>query len=220
MPLKIQKNKCIYCGLSGGTRDHVPPRIFLDKPYPQNYTTVPACQKCNQEFGNDDEYIAYWIEFMRAIECNNGVLDRTRIEAIFAHSTRLDDRIFNSLKVDSDNIPYMDFENSRIINFFKRVAVAHFFVNKGEKTNLNNWDILFFLAKQSQPNTKRYEILGHRPDFNKPVFHDNISWEVIQPNNYKYFVDKNKKCVFVCIRDFLFGKACFCHNDNGCLSVK
>jgi hypothetical protein len=53
---------CAYCGSAPDTRDHVPPRIFLDKPYPENLMQVGACEACNNERSRDEEYAACLIE--------------------------------------------------------------------------------------------------------------------------------------------------------------
>ena len=52
-----KRESCIYCGADKDlTVDHVPPKLLLMRPYPQNLITVPACRKCNQSFQKDDEY--------------------------------------------------------------------------------------------------------------------------------------------------------------------
>ena len=53
---------CAYCGDITNTRDHVPSKILLDEPYPENLPVVPACSKCNQGFSLDEEYLACLIE--------------------------------------------------------------------------------------------------------------------------------------------------------------
>jgi hypothetical protein len=48
---------CIYCQCEeGSSRDHVPPKQMLRKPYPPNLFTVPSCEKCNQSYSKDEEY--------------------------------------------------------------------------------------------------------------------------------------------------------------------
>lgn len=52
------RSRCIYCGTSLNlTVDHVPPKLFLMRPYPSNLITVLACRVCNQSFQKDDEYL-------------------------------------------------------------------------------------------------------------------------------------------------------------------
>lgn len=48
---------CIYCGSRNNmTMDHVPPKLFLARPYPAGLITVPCCEQCNRSFQRDDEY--------------------------------------------------------------------------------------------------------------------------------------------------------------------
>ena len=49
--------QCVYCGLAAGeTRDHVPPKNLLKKPFRPNLRTVPACGACNRSFSQAEEY--------------------------------------------------------------------------------------------------------------------------------------------------------------------
>lgn len=57
MSVRNRKARCTYCGRSKKlTADHVPPKLFLEQPFPPNLLTVPACADCNQSFKADDEY--------------------------------------------------------------------------------------------------------------------------------------------------------------------
>jgi len=48
---------CIYCNTSiADTVDHIPPKLLLSQPYPDNLLTVPSCFKCNSSFQKHDEY--------------------------------------------------------------------------------------------------------------------------------------------------------------------
>ena len=53
---------CAFCGKDTETRDHIPSKILLDKPYPPNLPVVGACKKCNEEFSLDEEYLGCLIE--------------------------------------------------------------------------------------------------------------------------------------------------------------
>lgn len=54
--------KCVYCGAQPDTRDHVPSRVFLSDPMPDNLPVVEACDDCNQGFSLDEEYVACLVE--------------------------------------------------------------------------------------------------------------------------------------------------------------
>lgn len=44
------------------TRDHVPSRVLLDQPFPENLPNVPACEACNASFSLDEEYVACLVD--------------------------------------------------------------------------------------------------------------------------------------------------------------
>jgi hypothetical protein len=56
----IENGVCYLCGNEGvDSRDHVPPKAVLPKKYRsegEDLITVPAHQRCNREWKNDDEY--------------------------------------------------------------------------------------------------------------------------------------------------------------------
>jgi len=57
----------VYCALANGiTRDHVPPKSFFPTPRPHNLITVPACLKCNQGAGKDEDYFLATLMFSEA----------------------------------------------------------------------------------------------------------------------------------------------------------
>lgn len=47
-------NGCIYCGGSSETREHVPSKCLLDRPYPTNLNVVGCCESYNQSFSKDE----------------------------------------------------------------------------------------------------------------------------------------------------------------------
>lgn len=51
---------CAYCGVRNSeTVDHIPPKLLLAPPYPNNLLTVPACFACNTSFQANDEYTRF-----------------------------------------------------------------------------------------------------------------------------------------------------------------
>src|SRR5580700_2734927 len=73
------KGWCIFCGGPEETRDHVPSRVFLDQPYPDNLPVVPACHRCNTSFSADEEYLACLIECAKAGSVEEACSARPRI---------------------------------------------------------------------------------------------------------------------------------------------
>ena len=59
------KGGCAHCGASmtnePRTSDHIPSKVLLNSPYPENLMVVDACKKCNKSFSTDEEYAAAFL---------------------------------------------------------------------------------------------------------------------------------------------------------------
>jgi hypothetical protein len=53
---KVIVTTCLFCGEIADTKDHIPSKKLLEKPYPNNLLTIPSCDKCNKSFSLDEEY--------------------------------------------------------------------------------------------------------------------------------------------------------------------
>ena len=73
---------CVYCGGSEETRDHLPSRILLEKPYPDNLPAVPACQACNGGFSLDEEYLACVLECVLARSAHAQDFERPQVARV------------------------------------------------------------------------------------------------------------------------------------------
>ena len=62
---KRRYSKCIYCGKTAETREHIPSKVFLAEPYPDNLGIVPACFECNQSFSKDELFLSLLIEILK-----------------------------------------------------------------------------------------------------------------------------------------------------------
>ena len=61
-----QKAWCIQCRAGIGevdtSRDHVPSKALLRKPYPDNLPVVNICVECNNGFSEDEEYLHLFLQ--------------------------------------------------------------------------------------------------------------------------------------------------------------
>lgn len=62
---KNSYTECIYCSKKADTREHLPSKAFLRKPYPENLATLPACYKCNNSFSEDELLVSLAIQMMK-----------------------------------------------------------------------------------------------------------------------------------------------------------
>lgn len=68
-----------FLGVDDRTVEHVPARVFLDRPFPENLATVYACRGCNNGTSADELYVACLLEVILAETIDFKVLERRRI---------------------------------------------------------------------------------------------------------------------------------------------
>ena len=115
---------CIYCDGSEETRDHVPSRVFLDSPLPENLPVVAACWSCNNGFSRDEEYVACLIESAIAGSTNPDHIGRPEIANILRRSPALRARIEGAKSCEDGQILF-GFEPERVKNVLLKLARGH-----------------------------------------------------------------------------------------------
>lgn len=117
-------NGCIYCAGPEETRDHVPSRVFLDAPFPENLPVLPACWTCNNGFSLDEEYVACLIESAVAGSTDPACLRRPRVAEAMRRSPGLRSRIEAAKRVIDGRLAF-DPEGARIQNVVLKLARGH-----------------------------------------------------------------------------------------------
>jgi hypothetical protein len=115
---------CIYCGAQDSTREHVPSRVLLDKPYPENLPVVGACRPCNNGFSKDEEYVACLIESVIAGAAEPAKIRRPTIAALLDRSPFLRARIEASKNYDGDKTIF-EVEHDRVRRVILKLARCH-----------------------------------------------------------------------------------------------
>lgn len=81
--------RCALCGVGApATRDHVPPKVFLDDPLPAEVPVVRVCQECNGGASLDEEYVACIIDVALCGGVDEPTL-RPKVTAALAHTAAL-----------------------------------------------------------------------------------------------------------------------------------
>src|SRR5688572_9409203 len=80
---------CFHCGGPPNTNDHSPPKVLLDKPYPDEMITVPSCYECNNSASLDEAYLACAVECAVAGQTTPESVSRPAIQKMLAHSPAL-----------------------------------------------------------------------------------------------------------------------------------
>lgn len=84
---------CAQCGRPPGTRDHVPPRVFLDEPFPTNLPVIGTCRPCNAGASLDEEYVACLIEVAACGSADPANLKRPRVRRALERNAALAARL-------------------------------------------------------------------------------------------------------------------------------
>lgn len=117
-------NDCVYCGDISNTREHVPSKVFLDRPYPENLPVVGACFPCNNSFSADEEYVAAFIETVKADTTEPSKIGRKKIANLLERTPALKARIQNEIIYCNDRVMF-GMEVERIKRIVVKLARGH-----------------------------------------------------------------------------------------------
>lgn len=115
---------CIYCGGPVETREHVPSRILLEPPYPENLPVVGSCLSCNNGFSKDEQYFVCLIESALAGSTDPDLIRRSSVAKALRRSPALRTRI-ESGKTIFENQVVFSVESDRFSKIILKLARGH-----------------------------------------------------------------------------------------------
>jgi hypothetical protein len=198
------KGFCVYCGGPPETRDHVPSRVLLDDPLPDDLPVVDACTACNRGFSLDEEYLACFIECVLAGSTDPTRLRREKIECLLSQEDRLATRIEASARVDDQGALMWKPESERVRNVVVKLGRGH----AAYELSLPQLDdpqmvMVSPLVLLSEGDRQTFENAGSGefrewPEINSRAFLRAVGadpygdqagpWIVVQPGRYRYSV--------------------------------
>lgn len=150
------EDRCIFCGEKANTREHVVPRCFLDKPYPKDLPTLPSCHVCNNSFSEDEQYLMYLIDFLKSVEENQGESIRAKVEKTYRHSSSLEDRMFESIKIDEDESVFFAIETNRVVRVLVKIAHCLMVYRYCRDFNMDAFSTMYrFMPQLSESDQQR-----------------------------------------------------------------
>ncbi|MCL2762485.1 MAG: hypothetical protein FWD36_04665 [Treponema sp.] len=205
-------NYCSYCGNRPDTRDHVPSKILLDKPFPENLPVVPCCLECNNKFSVDEEYVSCIFECIIKNICEIKNIKNIRIRNIFERKITLYKKV-KELFSNNDIQQILYQEKERINNVLVKLSKGHYKYEFGEpmfnSPDIINTNILKYM-KDDDLN-KYFSFIKENifPEiwsrsfinfYQKELFW----WIEVQENVYLYLVyrDGDKSIVKIIIMDY------------------
>lgn len=118
------KGFCVHCGGPNETVDHVPSKVLLDEPYPENLMAASACRQCNNDFSIDEEYLACLLECVIAGSTTPDQLHRPKIARILRGNSSLLARL-QCARMDGAEGPVWAAENDRVSRVVLKLARCH-----------------------------------------------------------------------------------------------
>ncbi|MBB6247740.1 hypothetical protein [Rhodanobacter sp. A1T4] len=153
---------CVYCGGPEETREHVPSRVFLDKPLPENLPVLGACWSCNNGFSKDEEYVACLIASVIAGSTDPDQIGRPAVANILRRTPALRARI-ESAKCDQNGRTQFGVEPDRVRNIVLKLARGHAAFELGlpvrEEPNSLWWHPLELMAKDERDSFDACEMV-------------------------------------------------------------
>ena len=190
---------CVYCGCATESRDHVPSRVLLDEPYPENLPVVPACDACNRSYSLDEQYFACLIECAR-VGSVDGV-QRPKIARILRENLALADRISRARSVTDQNTISFSVETARARNVVLKLARGHLAYEASETLRRvpSHFMIAPLLTLESSsrqhfetiPGSQIWPEVGSRAMQRLTIAGNDVTdegWIEVQPEQYRYFV--------------------------------
>lgn len=205
---------CCYCGNWADTVDHVPSKVFLDSLYPDNLPVVPCCRKCNEQFSQDEEYVAVLLECVRWQTFNLEEFKREKVRKIVEHNPAILKTVRETINPLLDRHFTIDADNARLRTVMTKLIVGHLrFEGLDQLFYHDGLEIHFY-----------QDILNNREFYRK--FHSPISsgllpevgsraliamveqgctgspWFAVQPNMYEYCVAPDNSEVRIIIQNY------------------
>ncbi len=199
---------CIYCGSKVDTREHTPPKVFLDKPYPALLPVVGACKKCNQGFSQDEEYMACFIECVISGSADSDSVQRQVVKGALKHSEKLRRRLALAKKVDDGRV-FFEMEEERVSRVAKKIAVGHIYFELGLVADMRELDVMINpivimnekeLMEFNSINWNLWPEVWSRALVRMVEGGDESyqnGWLVVQDGRYRYAVIQNFRCIEV-----------------------
>lgn len=191
---------CIHCAGPTETRDHVPSRIFLDEPYPDNLPVVPACASCNRSFSLDEEYVACLVECARTGSVE--AVERPKIRRILQDRPALAARLAQARVVDGNGTISFKAETERVKKVVLKLARGHAAYELSEQKLDGPSHIMFVPLHSLDPRAREHFETPPQPTAWPEVGTRamqrmvvsvagpsviGLDWIDVQPGQYRYF---------------------------------
>lgn len=181
---KASLSSCVFCGKIASTKDHIPSKNLLEKPYPDNLLTIPSCSRCNRSFSLDEEY---FLNVLVEVSDNPTLLSKKEIGGNVykarERSLGLKKRIEDSFIKNDDGKFYFKSETDRIKRVIEKNALGLYFHRYKKRAELSHFRCVgFYPFSIEETRPPEIFLLTYTEKF-KPK-----RWTIIQKDIFSYIV--------------------------------
>jgi hypothetical protein len=205
---------CLYCGDAPDSREHVPSRVLLDKPYPENLPIVGACRPCNGSFSRDEEYLACAVAVALAGSVDPARVERQKVQGLLTERPALTARLSAALHQSAAGTT-LNIEQERVRNVLTKLARGHAFFELGEPVLDAPVTVAFApLHILSLDARRQFEVAPASTLWPPPGSRAMLQlietwptgqqqWVVVQPERYRYAVSAGPLFVRLVLSEYL-----------------
>lgn len=190
---------CVYCGGKPSTSDHVPSKVLLDEPFPENLPAVPCCRKCNTGFALDEEYLACLIDCVLAGTAEPRSVARAKVRRLLEQKPKLAARLAAS-RVETREAILFNIEERRVRRALLKLVRGHMQYELNEQALAEpsqfNYAPLPTLESETRQRFERLVGAGELavwPEVGSRAMQRLVEgqdleggWVVVQPGRYRY----------------------------------
>ena len=194
---RLNYNICSLCGNpKPDSKEHVIPKVFLEKPFPNDLPTTISCRKCNENYSKDEQYLACLIECVICGTTDPNKIERKRISRTLKKSPNLRKMLENNKTITDKGDIFFNIDSARVENVLIKLARAHLFhyineINYEKPLFLKYEPIINFSPKEKalflKNEGKLYPELGSRYFISS--IEKNIDWHIIQRDSFKFLIE-------------------------------
>ncbi len=218
-----QKAWCIQCRAGIGdvetSRDHVPSKAFLRKPYPDNLPVVNICVDCNNGFSEDEEYLHLFLQCALTGSTDPEQHSDAKIARALKRHKKLRARIERSKKeyptIGGETRCVWEPEEKRVERIVVKNARGHVFFEYGEpmlREPTRVWTLLLTAMSVSERDDFEYdgvvEELARSPEVGSRMMARVFTgqdmrdgWVIVQDGVYRFRLQQRSGIV---VRSVLF----------------
>ncbi|UKS61506.1 HNH endonuclease [Bacillus toyonensis] len=238
---KSSYTECIYCGKESDTREHIPSKVFLNRPFPENLSTVSACLTCNNSYSSDEVLLALLIQLLKQKHYGSEYTFSEEVNSRMENVRNV--KLVSKIKqvIEADNVKGK-FHDS-ILRVLIKLAIGHSvwdisegyyidedgittdsakveysFINDMTDEEINEFLSPFDITNEPLPElgSRVYEgrLLVLERDGEEPRLL--LDWATVQPYEYNYtcYQFGDEIVVKMVINSFLFAEVTLCESHS------